>query len=270
MKFQAIALSAFAGGAAAQLGMGRPPSPHDQAKATLVEDFKWRDPFTEATSSLFTPACEVTKTFPAQQYTLHQLYDKQPLGMWSWAEGLKEVFSEREYPGGFSGLDRHGWDRYILLMDYADVPLRAKQWIEAQASGKTADHGLFALFQKPKDKHQKVDDQVVVPEAGLDRADDASRVVLFAPGALYKILPLFVAESSNCADVLEDLSKYSPDAVDGGVVAWPISHSRPNLREKKRDIEIVIKAQVLKANEPAAKADADAEPEAKTVTKEEL
>ncbi|KAF3355879.1 hypothetical protein VdG1_06617 [Verticillium dahliae VDG1] len=233
MKFQAIALSAFAGGAAAQLGMGRPPSPHDQAKATLVEDFKWRDPFTEATSSLFTPACEVTKTFPAQQYTLHQLYDKQPLGMWSWAEGLKE-------------------------------------WIEAQASGKTADHGLFALFQKPKDKHQKVDDQVVVPEAGLDRADDASRVVLFAPGALYKILPLFVAESSNCADVLEDLSKYSPDAVDGGVVAWPISHSRPNLREKKRDIEIVIKAQVLKANEPAAKADADAEPEAKTVTKEEL
>ncbi|KAM0279206.1 hypothetical protein ACHAQH_004751 [Verticillium albo-atrum] len=266
MKLQAIALSALAGTVTAQVGMGRPPSPHDAAKATLVEDFAWRDPFTEATSSLFTPSCEVTKTFPAQQYTLHQLYDKQPLGMWSWAEGLKNVFNEREYPGGFSGLDRHGWDRYILLMDYADVPLRAKEWIEAQAAGKTADRGLFALFEKPKDKHEKVDDQVVVPEAGLDRADDAKRVVLFAPGAMYKILPLFVAESSDCADTLEDLSKYSPDAVDGGVVAWPISHSRPNLREKKRDIEIVIKAQVLKTKEDAAKGEA----EAKTVTKEEL
>ncbi|EEY20969.1 predicted protein [Verticillium alfalfae VaMs.102] len=108
-----------------------------------------------------------------------------------------------------------------------------------------------------------IDGGVVGTESGLDRADDASRVILFAPGALYEILPLFVAESSDCP-------RYSPDAVDGGVVAWPISHSRPNLREKKRDIEIVIKAQVLKANEPAAKADADAEPEAKTVTKEEL
>ncbi|CRK48101.1 hypothetical protein BN1723_001358 [Verticillium longisporum] len=167
-----------------------------------------------------------------------------------------------------AGLDRADDASRVILFApgalYKILPLFVAE------SSDCADHGLFALFQKPKDKHQKVDDQVVVPEAGLDRADDASRVVLFAPGALYKILPLFVAGSSDCADALEDLSKYSPDAVDGGVVAWPISHSRPNLREKKRDIEIVIKAQVLKANEPAAKADADAEPEAKTVTKEEL
>ncbi|KAM0333964.1 hypothetical protein ACHAQA_000982 [Verticillium albo-atrum] len=265
MKVQALALSALAGTATAQLGMGRPPNPMDAAKATIVDDFLWRDPFTAKTADAFTPSCEVTQKFPAEQYTLHQLYDKQPLGMWSWAEGLKDFFREREYPGGFSGLDRHGWDRYILLMQYADVPLRVREWIEAQSRDATEHVGLFAIFDKPKDQHTKADDQVVVPKEGLDRADDAKRVVLFAPGALYNILPLWVADSSDCTDALVDLSKYAPDAADGGVIAWPISHSRPNLREKKRDIEFVVKAQVLKA-----KADADAEPEAETQTREEL
>ncbi|KAL2756063.1 hypothetical protein ACRALDRAFT_1081926 [Sodiomyces alcalophilus JCM 7366] len=256
MKFQAatILLSALSAmPAAAQNANPRAPNPLDQAKATIVESFKWRDPFTSQTTDNFDAACEVTKVFTAEQYTLHQLYDKQPLGLWSYVEGLKDFFTEREYPGGFSGLDRHGWDRNVLLMHYDTVPIQVREWIEEQTRTESEHYGLFATFKKPEDKHQKVTEQVAIPKDGpVDREEDKDKVILFAPGALYEILPLFVAESSDCKDELLDLSKYTPEPKDGAVIAWPISHTRPSVREKRREIEITIKAQVLKEKEGGA------------------
>lgn len=214
MKYQAITLllSALAAVPASAQGVSNPRAPEslDEAKATIVESFKWRDPFAnEATAEKFDVACEVTEVFKAEQYTLHQLYDKQPLGLWSYVDGLKKFFTEREYPGGWSGLDRHGWDRNVLLMYYDSVPVQVREWIEEQARTESEHFGLFAMFPKAKDKHEKVPEQVVVPKDGpVDRSEDENKVILFAPGALYEILPLFVAESSECKGKLWVLPFY--------------------------------------------------------------
>lgn len=200
MKTVAIAVAAtLAGTASAQLGFGRPPNPLDKAKSTLVEDFIWRDPFTESTAEQYTPTCEVEVTFPAEQYTLHQLWDKQPQGLWSWGQALKEFWYTKEYPGSWSGLDRHGWDRNVLLMHYDKVPALVREWIEEQDRTDSDLAHLFGIFDKPADKHQRVNDRVEVPKDGpMDRSLDEKRVILFAPAALNYILPLFAAGDSDC------------------------------------------------------------------------
>lgn len=42
-------------------------------------------------------------------------------------------------------------------------------------------------------------------------------------------------------------------------MAWPVSHTRPDTANDKRDIEFTVKAQVLKVKEIASEAEADAE-----------
>lgn len=56
-------------------------------------------------------------------------------------------------------------------------------------------------------------------------------------------------------ELLSDLSKYSPELVDGGVVAYPVEHTAPGKRPSQRDIEFTIKAQVLKLKEGAQAAE---------------
>lgn len=56
------------------------------------------------------------------------------------------------------------------------------------------------------------------------------------------------------AATLADLSNYSATPKDAVVVSWPISHTRPNTAQKKRDIEFTVKAQVLKLKEGASEA----------------
>ena len=48
---------------------------------------------------------------------------------------------------------------------------------------------------------------------------------------------------------LSDLSKYSSELVDGGVIAYPVEHSRAGATPRQREIEFKIKAQVLKLKE---------------------
>lgn len=47
---------------------------------------------------------------------------------------------------------------------------------------------------------------------------------------------------------LRDLSLYTGELADGGVVGYPVTHTTPNRRQNRRDIQIEIKAQVLKKN----------------------
>ncbi len=104
------------------------------------------------------------------------------------------------------------------------------------------------------------------------------RVMIFAAGALYEILPLWVAKGSKCEggwfcppnlrctpvclyvlsltaahllDRLADLSSYKPSAQDGGVVAWPVEHTTPDRRHDRREIRFTIMAQVLRETEAA-------------------
>ena len=51
-----------------------------------------------------------------------------------------------------------------------------------------------------------------------------------------------------CVEALLDLDNYSEELVNGGVVAYPVSHTKPKRSENKREIKIEIKAQVLKKN----------------------
>lgn len=46
-------------------------------------------------------------------------------------------------------------------------------------------------------------------------------------------------------DTLGDLDNYSPQLVDGGVVGWPIHYTTPSRRKGLREIEFILKAQVL-------------------------
>lgn len=96
------------------------------------------------------------------------------------------------------------------MMEYVDVPLKVKRWIEeeewstAAAKGK----GLFAVLAKADvEKGEKVVATATSlrekkPETEEEerewREGDVDRVVIFAPGAIYENAPLWVAEGSDC------------------------------------------------------------------------
>ncbi|KAF6816915.1 hypothetical protein CMUS01_12185 [Colletotrichum musicola] len=252
MKFTSLPLAAnLLAGVVGAFQMGGPP-PLPQPKTTMAENFAWRDPFMSKTIDLYDHTCEATRTFAATQYTLHDLFEKPPAGLFNWGDGLKLFFSGREYPGGWAGLDRHMYDRNLLMMEYADMPIRVREWIEDQErAGDSGGKGLFAVFDKPATAEEKIKDRVVVPQdpGDTNRELDHRRVAIFAPGALYPILPLFVANGSDCQALLTDLNNYSDVPKDAAVVAWPVRHSRPNVAQGGRDIEFTIKAQTLKLKE---------------------
>ena len=85
-------------------------------------------------------------------------------------------------------------------------------------------------------------------------------------------------DADNQTDLLSEIEKYSPNLVDGGVVAYPVDKTFARRSIGMRDAEFTIKAQVLKAKAETAEAKADAkvaeEPtkleEAAKETKDEL
>ncbi|KAJ9156037.1 hypothetical protein NKR23_g1247 [Pleurostoma richardsiae] len=217
---------------------------------TKLENFTWTDPFSSPQIGKFEAACEAQRTFPASEYLLHDLRVKPPEGLSPYAEALKKFFTGRPYPGGWDGMDAHRYERNLLLMEYAEIPLKARAWIEEQERTEREGKGLFAVYEKPVDGLKDVVGPVKFPEpekAGSLRPLDKLRVAVFAPGAIYEILPLWVAEGSNCEAALLDLSKYSSKISDGGVVGWPTSHTEADRKKGMRNIEFTIKAQVLKS-----------------------
>lgn len=179
------ALLAFASCAAA-LGMKPSPTPDKP------ETWRWRYPFAEETMAGWTRTCEATGTFTAREFTLHELMDPFPKGLGGWATGLKEFFAGREYPGGWGGWDRHLHDRNILYMEFKDVPVKVREWIGRQEKEEGEGKGLFAVFKRP------VGEEVIETTVGIEEGEDEDKVVMFAPGALYEVLPLWVAQGSEC------------------------------------------------------------------------
>lgn len=240
-------------GVSAKISFGKPPP---ENVPTPTENFNWSDPFALASIRDFDVVCSTEATFAADEFMLHDLQAKSPLGLWNYGDALKKVFTGRAYPGGWDGIDRHLHDRELLRMNYDTLPLAVRQWIEEQDREGTADKGLFAVYERPAEEEKVTD--VVAPPAAEQAADvraetDKKKIVLFAPGALYNILPLWVAEKSGCKDSLLKLDAYSAKPADGGVVAWTTGHVGPDRGEKARDATFTIKAQVLKAKSiPAA------------------
>ncbi|KAK3349783.1 hypothetical protein B0T25DRAFT_249297 [Lasiosphaeria hispida] len=249
MRFEAWVAAACLATAASAMGPavpGKPPRP--AGKPEKMKDWKWADPFTSSRIRRFDAACEAEQTFHAREFLLDDLSEAPPLGLSPFLDALKKVFSAREYPGSWDGIDPHGYDRNLLQMEYSEVPIKVREWIEEQERSEGEGRGLFAVYEKPVEG-QTVSKTVKVsesPVAAALRPLDKKKVVIFAPGALYEVLPLWVAEGSDCAESLLDIAKYSAKLADGGVVAYPVKRTKARRGAKKRDIEFSIKAQVLK------------------------
>ncbi|KAI1013111.1 hypothetical protein LB503_002016 [Fusarium chuoi] len=143
------------------------------------------------------------------------------------------------------------------------MPLLVRRWIEQQERTDGKGKALFSVLEKPRNDEDEIEKVVQFPEADkINRDDDKDKVAIFAPGALYGILPLWTAETSKCEDQLVDLSKYKPKPSDGGVVGWVV-HTQPQNHKTKLD----MKVQALKTKEVRS---GQEQGQAKSASREEL
>jgi len=160
----------------------------------VVDSFKWQDPFdSHATPPGFQITCEATATFQATQHVLTDLHKPTPLGLQPWADAIKFFFGGRPFPGSWEGVDALGVNREVIKMEYTDVPIAVKDWIEEQKTNPEGNRFLFGVYDKPNAAGEKISRQA---QRG-DGADE-NKIVLFAAGAIYEILPLWVAKTSGC------------------------------------------------------------------------
>ncbi|KAL2192806.1 hypothetical protein P885DRAFT_72672 [Corynascus similis CBS 632.67] len=257
MKWNALLAATWLASTTTAIG---PASPHTPPRlhgiAEKMKGWRWPDPFkslAEQEGDRFTASCEAEASFRAWEHPLDDLsVEHSKGGLLAYRDALKSVFAKREYPGSWDGVDPHGYDRKLLIMDYETLPLRVREWIEHQERTGGSGEGLFAIYPRPAPGTRVMNTVKIPKEVPVDqewRDKDNRRVVLFAPGAIYESLPLWVAEGSECEEQLSDLSKYSSELVDGGVIAYPVEHSRPGASPRQREIEFKIKAQVLKLKE---------------------
>lgn len=164
-------------------------------------------------------------------------------------------------------------------MEFKDVPVQVREWIAAQEESGGPGKGLFAVLDRNMEDEKE-------SEESTSKEED--KIVLFAPGAIYETLPLWLAQESGCEGkisfeecslvntqmltsligTLTDLSKYSPKFVDGGIVGWPIEYTHPKRSKGERNMSFTLKAQVL--NSPATAPEKLEKDNVKTDSKDEL
>ncbi|ROV93997.1 hypothetical protein VSDG_06262 [Cytospora chrysosperma] len=201
-------------------------------------------PFSSTRLAEFDSACAGQRTFAASEFQIHDLHAPEPKGLWPYGNALKLLFGGRPYPGDWDGMDPHGYERNLLKMDYTDVPVKVREWIEKQEKTDGPGKGLFGIYDIPEEG-ERVTGTAQVDD--VQQLDQIERVAIFAPGALYETLPLWVAEASDCEDILANMDKYSPKLVDGGVfydVAAPylyrsIDLSRTKQKNELRHLEVI-------------------------------
>lgn len=192
------------------------------ALASHAEDtiptWKWTKPFGADGSSPagFVASCTATGTFTARQHRLSDM--NVPLaegGLEPFASAIRFFFGGRPYPGSWDGGEAHGTNRDILSMEWNDVPRAAKDWIAKQQEGDkdAATRWLFGVYKKPVEAEEKVGGTARARETAAPGAEghlrDEDKIVLFPAGALYEILPLWVAEGSSCEGTGPDALKES-------------------------------------------------------------
>lgn len=180
----------------------------------ILDGFRWSNPFHSGEGGVTTPAgfratCEVAAMFRARQHSVHDVNSPPPLGLAPWADAIKYFFGGRPFPGSWEGLDPQDvMDRDIVMMEYKDVPAAVRDWLrEQKKDAESEGRWLFAVYGKPKETGPG-DEEKVLRQADLDEGPDEDKVILFAPGAIYEILPLWVADGSDCS----------------GKSSWPLSH----------------------------------------------
>ncbi len=202
MKSETLALFTTAA-AAAFLPMATciskpPPRPAGKPTKLDPEAFPWTDPFAPGglEGAGLAPTCEAGRTFRGSEFRLDDLSLPPPKGLLPYADALRRALRDKPYPGSWDGVDPHGYGRVLVRMDYPDVPRRVRAWIEAQEAD-----GLFSVFERG-DGAEAAEETAKPPETarkpGEDDPADKDKIVLFAPGAIYRALPLWVAEGSDC------------------------------------------------------------------------
>jgi hypothetical protein len=175
-------------------------APSASSTPAVVPGFKWSDPYNGDGAALpsvpsgFRATCETVATFAATEHLLRDLKKPLPLGLSPWAESLKTFFGGRPYPGSWDGADISGLTREVIVMEYKAVPKAVRDWIDEKRQEEEGnDKYLFGVYGKPRKSNEKI-----LRQAKIGEHEDHEKIILFAPGALYEILPLWVAEGSGC------------------------------------------------------------------------
>lgn len=166
----------------------------------------WTSRWDATTLAPFQQSCHTKNTYHAAIYKLASLYPD----LEEFAPQLKVFYSNQLYPGSWEGIDLHGGERELLMMDLADLPWKVREWIKKEST----------------QRHYSVHDDVV----------------FFAPGAIYPILPLWVeSEDAGCAGAFEGLENYSNEPEDGKVVG-KVAYSEKGKGEVNFSVEALVVA----------------------------
>jgi hypothetical protein len=236
----------------------------------VVPTFQWSRSFPDDGSDPggFHVLCRHSASFSAHMYKLKDLGESPPTGLAPWRAGIESFLKRRDYVGSWDGVDHKGDERELVVMEWGDVPEGVRKWIEEQQRDESEANDrkwLFAVFDKPEPKGEGEsggEGQEQRQKEGEKASEVAStgKIVVFPAGALYEILPLWVAKGSGCegkttlssrsrkkdtnsAGDLNNLAKYKPRAGDDHtVLAWPVDHTKPQRDLGKRDITFKIEA----------------------------
>lgn len=160
----------------------------DIYRVGTVSDFPWRDQLPADGGNLngYT-SCQSSSHFNATQYKLSDLREEPPAGLAPWADAVEVLFTSRFYPGSWQGVNYKGDDRDVVVMEWLDVPVTARSWVEEQLADSEMRLKRF---------------MAVVPKsgagAGVEETQVNERLLIIAPGELYNFLPLWVSEKSDC------------------------------------------------------------------------
>lgn len=259
----------------------------------VVPTFHWSNPIPSDGTDPggFDVHCRATRTFHARLYKLKDLSESPPLGLAPWRRGIEDFLSRAEYPGSWDGVDHKGLDREIVVMEWADVPTSVKQWLEEQQRDNVERRRwLFGVFEKPRRDGESVRvtatprvtaaseasaSSAVEGEAEqrggdteeMEKVSDEDKIMVFPAGAIYDILPLWVARGSGCdrewfqspndhvthiltlPGDLHNLAKYKPQAIDHAVLAWPVEHTKPNRDRGERGMTFTVQAMSVTESE---------------------
>jgi hypothetical protein len=199
----------------------------------VVPSFQWSNPFPSDGTDPggYDIHCKASGTFHARLYKLRDLPLEPPLGLAPWEGAISDFIGRRDYPGSWDGVDHKGLDREVVVMEWVDVPAAVRDWIEEQQRDESEANDkkwLFGVFEKPRREGEKVHGTVPprptapvgsagsssssssTSEGGPGRAQgsggleqvrvvpDKDKIVVFPGGAIYEILPLWVAKGSGC------------------------------------------------------------------------
>ncbi|CAK7217856.1 hypothetical protein SCUCBS95973_003288 [Sporothrix curviconia] len=241
----------------------------DAHEFPIVSHWNWHRPFPDHGEPPmgFETKCNVVKKFHARNYRLGDLRTGDTSHpVYPFAAAIEKYIAGRTYPGSWDGVDHGGMQRDILMMDWRELPGYVRKWIEDEEmkrpdreDGRT---WRFMVFQKKPKKEVLAATEPptplrAVPTDGaevstwtLPDVADRDKVVFFAPGQLYPILPLFNAKGGGkCEDSFSDLRRYVPAAKDDSVVAWPFEHSKPDREHGKVDIYFKIRTEHVMESE---------------------